>query len=90
MTLPFTRPDPDCRQMEALLPPFVDGEARPDERAAVEAHLAACASCRDAVRAQRAVRDLLVRVKAYERATVRAALSGERAHAISALAMRSA
>ena len=58
MTLPFTRPD--CRQMEALLPPFVDGESRPDERAAVEAHLARCAECREAVEAQRAVRDLLV------------------------------
>lgn len=34
-----------------------------------------------------AVRDLLVRVKGYERATVRAALSGERALAVSALAM---
>jgi 6-phospho-beta-glucosidase len=34
-----------------------------------------------------AARDLLVRVKAYERATVRAALSGERAHAVAALTL---
>ena len=33
------------------------------------------------------VRDLLLRVKAYERATVRAALSGERAHAVAALGL---
>lgn len=58
MTLSFPRPD--CRQMEALLPPYVDGEAGPDERAAVDAHLAQCAACRDDVEAQRAVRALLV------------------------------
>ena len=81
MTLPFTRPDPDCRQMEALLPPFVDGEARPDERAAVEAHLAACASCRDAVSAQRAVRELLVSRRASLSEPAPAALAAHLRHA---------
>jgi hypothetical protein len=64
MTLQFPGQDSDCRQMEALLPPFVDGEARPAVRAAVEAHLATCAACRSAVAAQREVRALLVRRRA--------------------------
>lgn len=50
----------ECRQMEALLPPFVDGEASPSSVAVVEAHLSRCAVCRHAAAAQREVRALLV------------------------------
>ncbi len=60
MTLEFSPQASDCRQMEALLPPYVDGEAAPANRAAVEAHLAGCAACREAVSMQREVRTLLV------------------------------
>jgi anti-sigma factor RsiW len=43
----------------------VDGEASPDERSQVEAHVAGCASCRSAVTAQRTVRAVL-RARAAE------------------------
>jgi hypothetical protein len=60
MTLPFPSARSECRQTEALLPPYVDGEAAPPARAAVEAHLATCADCRALALAQREVRALLV------------------------------
>ncbi len=49
MTLQFPTQPSDCRQMEAMLPPFVDGEATPSVAAVVEAHLTRCAACREAV-----------------------------------------
>jgi anti-sigma factor RsiW len=49
----------DCRQIEAMLPPFVDGEATPRDRAMVEAHLGGCGACRRLVQEQRDVRTLL-------------------------------
>jgi anti-sigma factor RsiW len=60
MTLRFPTHAHDCRQIEALLPPFVDGLAPAATRTAVEAHLERCAGCRRAAEAQRAVRALLV------------------------------
>lgn len=51
--------------MEALLPPYVDGEAPPATRAVVETHLARCAVCRAAAAAQREVRALLVSRRAH-------------------------
>jgi len=61
MTLQFRPPvSSECRQLEAQLTPFVDGEAAPAVQAAIEAHLAGCAACRDSVAAQREVRALLV------------------------------
>lgn len=60
MTLQFPRSESDCRQLEALLPPYVDGEATAAVRYTVEQHLASCAACREAVAAQREVRALLV------------------------------
>ncbi|MEZ5292579.1 MAG: zf-HC2 domain-containing protein [Vicinamibacterales bacterium] len=50
----------DCRQIEAALPPFVDGEAQPATAAMVQAHLDACPACRRAAELQGAVRALLV------------------------------
>ncbi len=49
----------DCRQIESWLPPYVDGEAQPRERAQVERHLSTCAACRSSVAAQRTVRAVL-------------------------------
>lgn len=60
MTLQFPQKPDECRQLEALLPPFVDGEATAADGSRIEAHLARCAECRESVRAQREVRALLV------------------------------
>jgi hypothetical protein len=60
MTLHFPTQAQDCRQIEALLPPFVDGLAPPETRAIVAAHLERCADCRRAAESQRAVRAVLV------------------------------
>jgi anti-sigma factor RsiW len=49
----------DCRQIEALLPPYVDGAGSQIERARVASHLERCPGCRQVAEAQRAVRQLL-------------------------------
>ena len=48
---------PSCREVEPLVTPYVDGEASPGERAIVEAHLAACPSCRQRTAAETSARD---------------------------------
>lgn len=50
----------DCRDVEPLKAPYVDGEAAPAERSAVESHISACGRCRDDVTVERAARDVLV------------------------------
>jgi anti-sigma factor RsiW len=59
MTLEFPSGRGDCRQIEALLPPFVDGEASEIDRARVAVHLERCAVCRQAAATQGIVRRLL-------------------------------
>jgi len=59
MTVQFPSPSSDCRQIETLLPPFVDGEATSRDAALVEAHLTRCAACRRLAQEQREVRALL-------------------------------
>jgi anti-sigma factor RsiW len=49
----------DCRRIESLLPPYVDGVARASEIAEIERHLASCAACRSAAAAQRTARIVL-------------------------------
>jgi anti-sigma factor RsiW len=49
----------DCRQIESLLPPYVDGEARPEASVRIEAHLSQCSDCRDRVAAERTARAVL-------------------------------
>ena len=49
----------ECRQIESLLPPYVDGEASAHDVASVEAHLATCDACARLVQAQRTVRTVL-------------------------------
>ena len=56
MTLEFSSDRGDCRQIEALLPPFVDGEASDRDRDRVASHLERCAVCRQTAEAQGAVR----------------------------------
>ncbi len=48
---------PSCREFDALVTPYVDGEATAAERALVEAHLAACPPCRRRAAAETAARD---------------------------------
>ena len=50
---------PECRQLEPLFTSYVDGEALPQDRATVDAHLAACPPCRARVADERAAREVL-------------------------------
>jgi anti-sigma factor RsiW len=59
MTVQFPSTPIDCRQIEAILPPFVDGEAGAADAAVIHAHLARCAACRKVVEEQKGVRALL-------------------------------
>jgi len=45
-----------CQDLDAVLASYVDAEAAPHERAAIDAHLAACPPCRDRVTVERAAR----------------------------------
>ena len=51
---------------EELLAPYVDGTASPEERAAVDAHVATCASCRAEIAAATAARAALRRLPVVE------------------------
>jgi anti-sigma factor RsiW len=48
-----------CRDLDERLTPYVDGEAAPDERRAVDAHLAKCPPCRGHADAERAAREVI-------------------------------
>lgn len=49
----------ECRNLEPMFAPYVDGEAEPPARAAVERHLALCPPCRDRIEAERSAREVL-------------------------------
>ncbi len=49
----------DCRQIESVLPPFLDGECDRDTAQKVQAHLSACPTCGEQAAAGRVTRDLL-------------------------------
>lgn len=49
----------NCGELDEHLAPFVDGEAAPDERRAVAAHLAACPPCQKHADAEAAAREAL-------------------------------
>lgn len=49
----------DCAAVEPLLVRAAEGTSRPDEQARLDAHLASCAFCREALADQRAMRELL-------------------------------
>jgi anti-sigma factor RsiW len=55
----------ECRRIESLLPPYVDGVAPASEVAIVEGHLATCPQCRDLVAVQRTARTV-VRARAAQ------------------------
>ena len=48
-----------CRDVEPLMAPYVDGDAAPGDRAAVEAHSKRAAAAATIVGAQRPARDVL-------------------------------
>ena len=58
----------ECRRIESLLPPYVDGEANPDQVRLVESHLASCDVCQAQVVSERTARTIL-RARASELVT---------------------
>lgn len=50
----------DCRDLEPMFAPYVDGDADQKARITVEAHLKHCPPCRDRVTAEQAAREVLV------------------------------
>ena len=80
MTVEFPSPLSDCRQIESLLPPFVDGEATARDAALVEAHLTQCAACRRLTQEQRDVRTLLTSRRASLCGTAPAGLESRVRH----------
>jgi anti-sigma factor RsiW len=50
---------PDCRTIDPLVTPFVDGEASAADRTLVEQHITRCPPCRSRVVAEQAMRRLL-------------------------------
>jgi anti-sigma factor RsiW len=55
-----------CQELEPILCDFLDGSLRPDERAAVQAHLTGCAECSELASDSSAVMEFLQRVPAIE------------------------
>lgn len=51
----------NCADFDPLMTPYVDGEADPADRAALDAHLAGCPPCRERADAERAARSLVQR-----------------------------
>src|ERR1700754_1545406 len=49
----------NCRDVDAHLAPYVDGEEPPASQHAIDAHLSACPSCRDHAEAETSARDLV-------------------------------
>ena len=59
----------ECAELSSLLPAFADGEIVDAEREEVEAHLASCEPCREAVEAARRFRSFLKEKAAPSRAS---------------------
>jgi anti-sigma factor RsiW len=59
----------NCREIEAKLAEYVDGQQAEDERAAVESHLQACPPCRTRAAGERAAHDLVCARRDTLRAT---------------------
>ncbi len=58
----------ECRRIESLLPPYVDGEATADAIRQVELHLSTCPACQVQVASERTARRIL-RAKAVQLTT---------------------
>jgi anti-sigma factor RsiW len=55
-----------CRQVSALIDPFLDGELPPEEVFDVEEHLSSCSTCAERERFERAVRGSVKRAVAFD------------------------
>lgn len=58
----------DCKDLESLVTPYVDGEVTPQQCAAIEAHLAACPDCRKCAEAESGARAVVRRCRGSLRA----------------------
>jgi anti-sigma factor RsiW len=59
----------ECRDIELLFAPYVDGEATTADCASIEAHIRACPSCQAKITCERSVREALVMRRASLRPT---------------------
>ena len=57
----------ECRDLEPLLAPYVDGESTPAESARIQAHAQACPCCRGRIERQQAARDAMCACRARMR-----------------------
>ena len=64
----------DCKDLEALVTPYVDGEVTPAQCAAIEAHLSACPDCRRCADAESKGRAVVRRCRDTLRAPAPASL----------------
>jgi anti-sigma factor (TIGR02949 family) len=58
----------DCKDLESLVTPYVDGEVTSEQCAAIEAHLAACPDCRRSAEAESGARAVVRRCRGSLRA----------------------
>jgi anti-sigma factor (TIGR02949 family) len=58
----------DCRDLESLVTPYVDGEVTPEQCAAIEAHLSTCPECRKCAEAESGARAVIKRCRGALRA----------------------
>src|SRR5438552_16144473 len=49
----------NCKSLDPLVTPYIDGELTGGDRSAVDAHLRACAPCHSRVAAERATHELI-------------------------------
>jgi anti-sigma factor (TIGR02949 family) len=64
----------DCKDLESLVTPYVDGEVTPEQCAAIEAHLSACPDCRRCAEAESGARAVIKRCRGSLRAPAPASL----------------
>jgi anti-sigma factor RsiW len=80
----------NCRDVERLFAPYVDGEAAAEQRASVDAHISHCPPCRDLLIEERAAREVLLArrqsLRACASTTLRARCAAQRAAARGAVA----
>lgn len=82
---------PQCRELEQMLAPYVDGEATAQDAARVDDHLQRCPPCRDRVAGERTAREVLrARGKDLRAAAPHALRARCAAHRMAAGGVRSA
>lgn len=81
----------ECRDLEPLFTPYVDGEISVPNRSRVDAHVDVCSCCRDRLQRQRAAREVLRTRRDHVRTCASADLKARcRAHAAGAAPNRAA